>query len=203
MKNIYRNTGQEVVFDNVNGLKASGNPIYPYPIEGQEQVSSLEADQTFVRQETGLWEPLGPVTENRWSYTLPTWDFVKGTSTPGQVAVQATYELPELLAMAGLPSAIYIYFSFSTGTAVLADHSDWSCIFDLSKLFEDGSFSSPTFYVTDYLACFGARVIGKLLPRFDEAPTISFTANTYQRGSEAPGKMFLNFSVNGTSFELA
>lgn len=202
VKSIYRNTSQAVRYGGDNFLEPDGRPIYPGPLPGQEQVSSIEAQQTFQLAETGLWEPLGPVTENRWSYTLPTWSFTKGV-TAGSVTIESFYELPELLAMGGLPSSIYVYFSVTSGSAELDRTSDWACEFDFGKLFETGTISSPTYYVTEYLACFAAKFTGRLLPRFNDPPRISMKVNSFFSGTSIEtNKRFLNMSLDGTAFEL-
>lgn len=202
MKSIYRNTSQAVRYGGDNFLEPDGRPIYPGPIPGQEQVSTTETQQTFQLEQTGLWEPLGPVTENRWSYTLPTWSFEKGVSA-GSVTIDAFYELPELLAMGGLPSSIYVYFSVTSGGAELDRTTDWSCEFDFGKLFETGTISSPTYYVTEYLACFAAKFTGRLRPVSIEPPRISVKVNSFFQGSSFDNnKRFLNMSLDGTAYEL-
>lgn len=206
MKNIYRNTYQAVKYGKSADeplIQLDGNPIYPYPLPGQEQISSTETQQTFQLEETGLWEPLGPVTENRWSYTLPTWSFSKGIAA-GNVQIESVYEFPELLSMGGLPSSIYIFFSATSGNAELDRPSDWSCEFDFGKLFETGSFTSPTFYVTEYIACFAAKFTGRLLPRFTEPPRISLKVNAFFSGDGGfeTNKRFLNISADGSAYEL-
>lgn len=196
--NIYRNTSQG--FDSNNDPK--GNPIYPYPLPGQQQASSVEADQTFQLAETGLWEPLGPVTENRWSYTLPTFSITSG-GTAGNFVLESAYEFPELLAWGGLPSSIYVYFSITFGSQRITNTSDWKCEFDLSKLFETSSFTSPTYYVSEYFACFGARITGKLLDQFTEPPKISVKVDAFYLGTPFDDQFFLNNTVTGSAGALS
>jgi len=205
VKNLYRNTSQAVKYDAHEGFVIDGNPIYPYPLPGQEQVSTVEAYQTFQLEETGLWQPLGPVAENRWSYTLPSWDFVQSASNPGQITVESVYELPEFLAMGGLPSSIYVFFSVTTGSAELTSTSDWQCEFNFGELFETGKILSPTYLVTEYFACFAAKFTGRFLPVFKEPPRISVKVNGYYSGDGGfeTNKRFMNFSLDGSAFELA
>lgn len=202
MRSVYRNTSQKIVSDQTNLWKTSGNPIYPFPDQGQSPTTTIEVDQSWEKNAAGIWEPLGPISSNTWTYTLPTWTFSSVGGAHG--AIEAVYELPELASYAGLPSSIYIYFSFNSGELQIDRTSDWSCLLDFGKLFEGGTLSSPTYYVTEAIACFGGNFFGKLRPRFTEVPSVSLKVDGYWSGTNVGDPWnCINCTVAGAATDLA
>jgi len=205
VRNIYRSFDSTINFAAATGGGLKINVAPTIPPAGAQAAYPDAVTQTWRSNPTlGTWRPLGDISESRWSTTPISW--TSGAYGPSQAgtSLTATFELPEILSMAGCPAAVFFSFSVNLGQASTTRHSDWDCFINLSSIFANSQITNPGFLIRDTFAQFTGCIYGNFRKALRDT-RVAITMNGFYTNTdgEFTNRDFVNFNFNGSALSIA
>jgi len=205
VRNIFRNVNTTITFGSATGGGYKINVAPAIQPAGAQAAQPDAIAQTWRSNPSlGTWRPLGDITETRFTNTPISWTSASNGPSKTGTSLTATVEIPEILTMAGFPTAIFFSFGINLGQASTVSHSDWNCFVNVANLFANAQLTNPGFLIRDTFAEFTGCIYGNLRKTLRDT-RIAITVNGFYTNTdgEFTNRDFVNFNLTGSSLAIA